>query len=85
RGDVVAVEVSTDAGMTWDAADLDAPVGVHAWRGWSFVWHATEGEHELCCRATDSTGARQPLEAVWNLGGYANNAVHRVPVTVAGV
>ena len=40
------------------------------------------GEHVLCCRATDETGDAQPLEPAWNLGGYENNAVQRVPVLV---
>ena len=40
------------------------------------------GEYELCCRATDEAGNTQPLEAPWNLGGYANNEPHRVPVRV---
>jgi Mo-co oxidoreductase dimerisation domain len=34
----------------------------------------------LCCRATDEAGESQPLEPVWNLGGYENNAVQRVLV-----
>ena len=37
---------------------------------------------ELCCRATDEAGNEQPLEPAWNVGGYANNAVQRVTVTV---
>jgi sulfane dehydrogenase subunit SoxC len=36
----------------------------------------------LCCRATDEAGDAQPLEPEWNLGGYENNAVQRVPVLV---
>ena len=40
------------------------------------------GDNEVCCRATDSEGNGQPLEAPWNLGGYANNEAHRVPVRV---
>jgi Mo-co oxidoreductase dimerisation domain len=36
----------------------------------------------LCCRATDATGASQPDGPTWNVGGYANNAVQRVPVLV---
>ena len=32
--------------------------------------------------ATDETGDVQPLEVVWNLGGYENNAVQRVRVHV---
>jgi hypothetical protein len=44
---------------------------------------AGPGEHELCVRAHDETGRSQPVEPPWNVGGYANNAVQRVAVTVA--
>ena len=40
------------------------------------------GAFSLCSRATDETGETQPLEPEWNVGGYENNAVQRVPVTV---
>jgi hypothetical protein len=33
-------------------------------------------------RPCANAGNVQPLEPVWNVGGYANNAVQRVPVTV---
>jgi DMSO/TMAO reductase YedYZ molybdopterin-dependent catalytic subunit len=76
------VEVSADGGETWADAELDAPLADYAWRGWSYEWAAEPGDHELCCRATDGVGNTQPLEAEWNLGGYCNNAVQRVRVTV---
>jgi DMSO/TMAO reductase YedYZ molybdopterin-dependent catalytic subunit len=83
EADVVGVEVSADGGETWSEAELeDAALGRWAWRRWRFAWHATPGEHELCCRARDATGSAQPLERSWNVGGYANNAVQRVAVTV---
>ena len=54
-----------------------------AWAGWSYRWEAAvEGRCTLCCRATDETGETQPLEPEWNLGGYENNAVQRIPVVV---
>ena len=81
-GTIARVEVSTDDGATWADATLDAAAVDHAWQGWRFDWNATEGEHGLVCRATDSAGATQPDEHRWNLGGYAVNTVHRVPVTV---
>ncbi len=85
EADLAGVEVSTDGGETWAEAELgEATLGRWAWRSWSFEWSATPGEHELCCRARDAAGREQPLEPAWNLGGYANNAVQRVPVTVAG-
>jgi DMSO/TMAO reductase YedYZ molybdopterin-dependent catalytic subunit len=82
-GSIEHVEVSADGGASFAGARLDAPLGDAAWRGWSFDWDAPPGEHELCSRATDSAGNVQPLDPPWNLKGYANNAVERIPVTVA--
>jgi sulfane dehydrogenase subunit SoxC len=82
-GDIAAVEVSTDGGATWEAADLGAAAGPHAWRHWTFHWSpGVAGEYELCCRAIDTAGNRQPAAPPWNLGGYANNAIQRIPVIV---
>jgi DMSO/TMAO reductase YedYZ molybdopterin-dependent catalytic subunit len=83
-GEVEAVSVSADGGDSWAAAELEDDLGSPwAWRRWTFEWDARAGEHELCCRARDAAGNEQPLEPSWNLGGYVNNAVQRVPVTVA--
>ena len=83
--EVTSVEVSADGGATWAPAELGGDaLGRWAWRSWSFEWEATPGEHRLCSRATALDGSTQPLDAPWNLGGYANNAVQRIPVTVNG-
>ncbi len=79
---VEQVEVSTDGGETWHAAELEPAGEPWAWRGWSYRWNAEPGEHVLCCRARDEAGNEQPHEPPWNLGGYANNAVQAVRVTV---
>lgn len=79
---VTTVEFSMDDGVSWRPAQLETPVGHLAWRGWLVDWDASPGEHVLCARATDATGRQQPLDQAWNLWGYANNAVQRVPVTV---
>jgi sulfane dehydrogenase subunit SoxC len=81
-GPVVRVEVSSDGGASWRDAELDGEAPEFAWRGWTYEWVAEPGEHELCCRATDATGNVQPDIAEWNLDGFCNNAVQRVPVTV---
>jgi DMSO/TMAO reductase YedYZ molybdopterin-dependent catalytic subunit len=85
-GPVEAVEVSTDGGETWGEAVLCADVPSRwAWCSWAYVWHPpAPGIYELCCRARDAEGSVQPLEPQWNPGGYANNAVQRVRVTVTG-
>ena len=63
-------------------AELDDPIGEAAWRGWRFAWNAPPGEYVISSRAMDAAGNTQPLEPPWNLKGYANNAVERVPVLV---
>ncbi len=79
---VEAVEFSVDGGASWTEAQLDPEGSRSAWRGWKHEWQATPGEHVLCCRARDSAGNVQPDDADWNVGGYANNGIQRVQVTV---
>jgi DMSO/TMAO reductase YedYZ molybdopterin-dependent catalytic subunit len=81
-GPIAGVDVSTDGGATWNAAELGEPPGPAAWAPFGFDWEATEGDHVLCARAHDATGRSQPDRPEWNVGGYSNNAVQRVPVTV---
>jgi DMSO/TMAO reductase YedYZ molybdopterin-dependent catalytic subunit len=78
---VERVEVSVDGG-DWQPAQLDEPLGDYAWRGWRWTWDAQPGSHELRCRAADASGRVQPDVANWNHGGYSNNAVQKVRVTV---
>jgi hypothetical protein len=79
--DIETVEVGVDG--DWLPARLGESQGPHAWRSWSFEWDAAPGEHELACRCADAAGNAQPDAPPWNVGGYANNAVQRVPVVVA--
>jgi DMSO/TMAO reductase YedYZ molybdopterin-dependent catalytic subunit len=79
---VARVEFSADGGASWADADLGPAAGPYAWRPWLHTWDAGPGTYELCCRATDAAGNIQPLRAEWNVGGYTNNSVQRVPVTV---
>jgi DMSO/TMAO reductase YedYZ molybdopterin-dependent catalytic subunit len=81
-GAIERVEVSTDGGATWDDAKLAEPLGERAWRGWSYAWDAAPGGYVISSRATDAAGNSQPDDQPWNLKGYANNEVERVPVTV---
>jgi len=80
-GSIERVEVGIDD--VWIDAVLGASAGPYAWRSWSAEWQATAGEHVLSCRATDATGAVQPLEQPWTYQGMGNNLVQRVDVTVA--
>jgi hypothetical protein len=82
---VASVDVSTDGGETWAAAQLEPPPDRWAWARWTWAWDAAPGEYELRCRACDEAGNEQPLEPEWNVGGYCNNAAQRVVVTVRSV
>ncbi len=85
RAPVTGVQVSTDGGRTWDAADLAGadPAHPYAWRAWTYDWVAAPGRCELQVRASDEAGA-QPVRPEWNRQGMANNLVQRVAVTVLG-
>jgi DMSO/TMAO reductase YedYZ molybdopterin-dependent catalytic subunit len=81
---IAGVEVSVDGGGTWAEATLEGPeLGRWAWQRFTFDWTpAAPGPYVLCARARDEAGNVQPAEPPWNVGGYANNAVQRIPVTV---
>jgi DMSO/TMAO reductase YedYZ molybdopterin-dependent catalytic subunit len=81
---IESVGVSVDGGSSWAPAELEPAGERWAWRGWSFRWDAEPGEYVLSSRARDEAGNEQPLDPPWNLGGYANNAVQTVRVTVTG-
>jgi sulfane dehydrogenase subunit SoxC len=82
-GPVTRVQVSTDGGTSWDDAEVDSPATPWSWSSWRYLWEPeAPGRYELACRATDAAGNEQPVDPHWNLGGYANNAVQRVAVTV---
>jgi sulfane dehydrogenase subunit SoxC len=82
---IESVEVSTDGGANWAAATVGRHVNGSrwAWCSWTYEWDAEPGRHELSCRASDELANAQPIAAEWNVGGYANNSVQRVAVTVA--
>ena len=84
---LAGVEVSVDDGETWSDAVLEPPeLGRWAWRRFTFDWTPDiPGPYLLCARARDEAGNIQPDDPPWNVGGYANNAVQRVPVTVTAL
>lgn len=81
-GPIRKVEVSDDDRRTWRPAVLEEPVSPHAWTPWRFNWQARPGARILSCRATDVTGNIQPLRAIWNIQGMAQNGVERWGVRV---
>lgn len=83
EADITRVDVSTDGGSTWQAAQLGREQSKYAWRLWSYSWHAPRpGEYTILSRATDSQGRTQLETAAWNPSGYLFNAIDKVKINV---
>jgi len=81
RGKVEKVEVSTDAGKTWQLANLQEPVLSKAHTYFRYLWDWKGEATEILSRVTDETGYLQPTLAQLveargvNLGGYHMNPI----------
>jgi DMSO/TMAO reductase YedYZ molybdopterin-dependent catalytic subunit len=82
ESEIAKVELSTDAGATWNEARLIGEPKPNAWRLWEFEWRtpAKPGKHTLFARATDSLGRSQPAERDSDRGTYMIN--HLLPIEV---
>lgn len=82
-GQIEQVEVSVDGGASWEVATLGDQPAPAAWRSWSHQWDPPgSGRFVLGVRCRDAAGNEQPADPTWNAGGYANNAIQWVQVTV---
>ena len=59
---ITRVEVTTDAGETWQEARLFDEVTDNSWRQWVLEWDAQPGTYVIGVRATDATGETQTPE-----------------------
>ena len=78
------VEVSVDAGKSWQDAQLSGVAAPYAWIHWAREWKIPgAGPYELAVRATDDQGREQPSERPsGRVDEYENNLWQRVRVTV---
>ena len=75
------VLISTDFGVSWKRAKLNAPANKYAWQDWSAQLKFDQrGYYEIWARAYDDQGVAQPFTQPWNPKGYLGNVIHRVPV-----
>lgn len=82
RGKVVQVDVTTDAGKTWQAAQLQEPVMNKAHVRFRFLWNWNGEETEIASRVTDETGYLQPfLKQLLEARGGVSGGYHFNPVT----
>jgi DMSO/TMAO reductase YedYZ molybdopterin-dependent catalytic subunit len=83
EGTIVAVDVSTDGGQTWQPASLVGAEARYAWRRFEHAWTAAPGAHTVMARASDSLGRHQPASRPRDPQGYRWNVIHAVRVNVA--
>jgi DMSO/TMAO reductase YedYZ molybdopterin-dependent catalytic subunit len=83
EADITQVEVSSDGGASWQAAELGKDHARYSWRLWNHKFKAPKsGDYVLMARATDSQGRTQPQTAAWNPSGYLNNSIDQVKIHV---
>ncbi|WP_322640230.1 molybdopterin-dependent oxidoreductase [Nostoc sp. DedVER01b] len=72
---IQSVDVSTDGGITWQAAEVETRLE-YAWQRFTFQWTPPRpGKYSLMSRAIDHDGEIQPIQ-------QARNAIYIVTVTV---
>jgi len=77
------VDVSTDGGVSWKAAELGEDLGRFAFRPFHLEVDATSGPLTILSRASNKSGQSQTQKPIWNPAGYHNNAFSSVTVTLA--
>jgi DMSO/TMAO reductase YedYZ molybdopterin-dependent catalytic subunit len=81
--DIARVDISADAGATWQAARLTGEQAKYTWRRFEFTFEATKPEsYVILSRATDVSGRTQPVTPAWNPSGYLWNAPDTVRIEV---
>ena len=85
ESEVRTVDISTDYGVTWKPAKVDAPPNKYAWQRFTAsVDLPSAGYYEVWAKATDAKGVTQPFVAGnWNPQGYGGNPINRIRVLVA--
>ena len=78
---IAEVACSTDGGASWREARLGADLGKYSFREFTFGFVPAAGGSELRARAWNRSGQSQPMEALWQPGGYMRNVVERVRIT----
>jgi hypothetical protein len=81
RRGIAAVEFRLVGATSWQVATTrpaQEPGGLTRWSG---ILDLPPGEQVIEVRARDEAGEVQPDKPEWNALGYANNSIHRVPIT----
>ena len=81
---VARVDLSSDGGRSWQAAELGADEGKYGFRQWTGrVTLPAAGSYALMVRATNSDGLAQPDRPNWNPSGFMRNVIETTSVVAA--
>ena len=80
---VARAEVSADGGATWLAAKLGADLGRYSFRRFAAELTLPRGPAAILTRCTNAAGVSQPLQPIWNPGGYARGEAEALSVVMA--
>ena len=82
--DISTVDLSTDAGKTWQRAKLGEDLGRFAFRTFSYSFRPTsKGRQIVMARATNKIGQTQTSELILNPAGYHHNVIQSLALNVA--
>jgi DMSO/TMAO reductase YedYZ molybdopterin-dependent catalytic subunit len=78
------VDVSTDGGRNWTAAELGPDLGRYSFRTWRSTFRPSKsGDYPVMARATNRQGSTQTAELIFNPAGYHNNVMQRIVLVAA--
>ena len=81
---VKRVDFSTDAGKSWEAAQLGKDEGKYSFRQWQMRFTLpARGDYVLMVRCTNSNGVAQPDAPNWNPSGFMRNVIESTPVVAS--
>ncbi|MFB0489315.1 DMSO/TMAO reductase YedYZ molybdopterin-dependent catalytic subunit [Methylobacterium sp. OAE515] len=81
---VAAVDLSLDHGRTWQPTNLGKDEGTYGFRQWQTTISLPErGAHTVMVRCTNTDRVMQPMQRVWNAGGYMTNQVEALDLVAA--
>ncbi len=81
---VAGVDLSIDGGKSWKPTDLGTDEGAYSFRQWQTrVSLPVKGAHTLMVRCTNTDKVVQPLQRVWNPGGYMANQIETIDLIAA--
>lgn len=77
------VDVSVDDGRTWEGAQLGSDLGRFSFRPWQYTFKPRgKGNLSVMARASNSQGASQTYDLIFNGPGYHNNVIQKVGIEI---